>query len=108
MAKSLSQLPSESFEIDGENYVANALPTTLAIMIQDVLIENGDKEGWRPDIDLVRKIVVGSQMECQGKPINKDEFEYHFARRTLHLYNVVDALIKWNFQDVFTEGGSED
>lgn len=108
MAKSLSQLPSESFEIDGVKYVANALPTTLAIMIQDVLIENGETPGWRPDIDLVRKIVVGSQMESEGKAISKDEFEYHFARRTLHLYNVVDALIGWNFQDVFTESGSED
>lgn len=108
MAKSLSQLPSESFEIDGVNYVANALPTTLAIMIQDVLIEKGDEPGWRPDIDLVRKIVVGSQMDSDGKSISKDEFEYHFARRTVHLYNVVDALIKWNFQDVFMESGSED
>lgn len=108
MAKSLSQLPSESFEIDEVKYVANALPTTLAIMIQDILIENGDKEGWRPDIDLVRKIVVGSRMESGGKAIDKDEFEYHFARRTVHLYNVVDALIKWNFQDVFMGSGSED
>jgi hypothetical protein len=108
MAKTLSQLPSESFEIDEVKYVANALPTTLAIMIQDVLIENGETPGWRPDIDLVRKIVVGSRMESEGKAIDKDEFEYHFARRTLHLYNVVDALIQWNFQDVFTEGGSED
>lgn len=108
MAKTLSQLPSESFEIDEVKYVANALPTTLAIMIQDVLIENGETPGWRPDIDLVRKIVVGSRMESEGKAIDKDEFEYHFARRTLHLYNVVDALIQWNFQDVFMEGGSED
>lgn len=108
MAKTLSQLPSESFEIDEVKYVANALPTTLAIMIQDVLIENGETPGWRPDIDLVRKIVVGSRMESEGKAIDKDEFEYHFARRTLHLYKVVDALIQWNFQDVFTEGGSED
>lgn len=108
MAKMISQLPSEEFEIDGEKYVANALPTTLAIKVQDVLIENGDKEGWRPDLELVRTIVIGSQMSCSGKSITKEEFEYHFARRTLHLYNVVDALIKWNFQDVFMESGSED
>ena len=104
----LSLLPQTEVSIDDMDYVLNALPTTLAVDIQNVLIENGSIEGWRPDIDLVRKVVVGSQIQYEGKVIDKNLFEYHFARKSVHLYKLVDEIIKWNFEDVFTVSDSEE
>lgn len=104
----LSLLPQTEVSIDDMDYVLNALPTTLAVDIQNVLIENGSIEGWRPDIDLVRKVVVGSQIQYEGKVIDKNLFEYHFARKSVHLYKLVDEIIKWNFEDVFTVNDSEE
>lgn len=104
----LSLLPQTEVSIDDMDYVLNALPTTLAVDIQNVLIENGSVEGWRPDIDLVRKVVVGSQIQYEGKVIDKNLFEYHFARKSVHLYKLVDEIIKWNFEDVFTVSDSEE
>lgn len=104
----LSLLPQTEVSIDDMDYVLNALPTTLAVDIQNVLIENGNIKGWRPDIDLVRKVVVGSQIQYEGKVIDKNLFEYHFARKSLHLYKLVDEIIKWNFEDVFTVSDSEE
>jgi len=104
----LSLLPQTEVSIDDMDYVLNALPTTLAVDIQNVLIENGNIEGWRPDIDLVRKVVVGSQIQYEGKVIDKNLFEYHFARKSVHLYKLVDEIIKWNFEDVFTVSDSEE
>jgi hypothetical protein len=104
----LSLLPQTEVTVDDMDYVLNALPTTLAVDIQNVLIENGHVEGWRPDIDLVRKAVVGSQVQYEGKVITKDLFEVHFARKSVHLYKLVDEIIKWNFEDVFTVSDSEE
>ncbi len=104
----LSLLPQTEVSIDDMDYVLNALPTTLAVDIQNVLIENASIEGWRPDIDLVRKVVVGSQIQYEGKVIDKNLFEYHFARKSVHLYKLVDEIIKWNFEDVFTVSDSEE
>lgn len=104
----LSLLPQTQVTVDDMEYVLNALPTTLAVDIQNVLIENGNVEGWRPDIDLVRKVVVGSQIQYEGKVIDKNLFEYHFARKSVHLYKLVDEIIKWNFEDVFTVSDSEE
>lgn len=107
MAK-LNLLPQTEITVDDMEYTLNALPTTLAVDIQNVLMDNGNTDGWRPDIELVRKVVIGSQIIYNGQTIDKNQFEYHFARKSVHLYKLVDEIIKWNFEDVFTVSDSED
>lgn len=107
MAK-LNLLPQTEITVDDMDYTLNALPTTLAVDIQNTLMDNGNVEGWRPDIELVRKVVIGSQIIFEGKTIDKNQFEFHFARKSVHLYKLVDEIIKWNFEDVFTVSDSEE
>lgn len=102
MSKTILVLPQTEVEVDGVTYLIDAMPATVSLEVQEDLM----KADGKPDIKLVKRVVCGS-VSLSGKMIDAKSFDIIFARKTMHLYKLVDEIIQWNFSDVFTSGTEE-
>lgn len=104
MAKaSILALPQTTIEVDGESYLIDAMPATVALEVQQELM----KSGGQPSVELIKRIICGS-VSYNNKNIDNKSFDIHFARRTTHLFELTDQIIRWNMPDLFTEDGTDE
>lgn len=102
MAQVLNMLPQTNVEVDGEHYLIDAFPTTIGLEYLDKVMETG----FKLDPKTIRSMITSS-VSKDGKRINEKSFDILFARKTAHLTKLVGEVIKFNFEDVFTESGTE-
>jgi len=104
MAKTaIMALPQTTIDVDGESYLVDAMPATVALEVQRELMESGGV----PSIELIKRIIIGS-ISYKNKNIDKNSFDIIFARRTTHLYELTNQIIQWNMPDLFTESGTDE
>jgi len=103
MSKTILALPQTEVEVDGVTYLITAMPASVSLEIVEELMK---LEGARPGMALVKRIVCGS-VSLNGADITAKTFDIIFSRKTVHLYKLVDAVIQWNMEDVFTSGTEE-
>ena len=104
MAKTaIMALPQTTIDVDGESYLVDAMPATVALEVQRELMESGGV----PSIELIKRIIIGS-ISYKNKNIDKNSFDIIFARRTTHLFELTNQIIQWNMPDLFTESGTDE
>lgn len=104
MAKTaIMALPQTTIEVDGESYLVDAMPATVALEVQQELM----KSGGVPSIELIKRIICGS-VSYNNKNIDAKSFDIIFARRTTHLFELTNQIIQWNMPDLFTESGTDE
>lgn len=98
-------LPQEIVEVDGESYLVGAMPATAALQFMESHLSNIN-EG-KIDLSVIKQIVC-KYVSKDNMAIDANKFDIIFARKTAHLQRLFDAVLKYNFEDVFTESDSEE
>jgi len=97
-------LPQEIVEVDGVEYLVTALPATYALQFMEKYQEaltNG-----KSDLATMKEVIVKSVCK-DNKQITNQSFDIMFARKFLHLSKLYQAVLNYNFEDVFTEPDTE-
>ena len=84
-------------------YLVTALPAIDALELQDQLSQNEFKLNPKEIKKLICKCVA-----FENKQITDKSFDILFSRKTAHLQELVGEILKWGFEDLFTESGTED
>ena len=97
-------LPQEIVEVDSVEYLVTALPATYALQFmekyQEALISG------KSDLATMKEVIVKSVCK-DNKQITNQSFDIMFARKFLHLSKLYQAVLNYNFEDVFTEPDTE-
>lgn len=98
-------LPQEVLEIDEVEYLVTAMPATYALQFmekyQDAI--SSGKSDLATMKDVICKFVAKD-----NKQITDKSFDIIFARKFMHLSKLYQAILEYNFSDVFTAPDSED
>lgn len=115
MAKSIDlsglTLPQEEMEVDGETYLLTALPATKGLEFLEKYQEQIDT--GKADLSVMKHIICMS-VHKDGKALAEKasggslSFDVYFARKLGHMRNLFNAILEFNFGDVFSEAVSED
>lgn len=104
-------LPQEEVVVDDVNYLLTALPATEGLKFLEQYQEMLDSK--KPDLAMMKKIICMS-VSKDGKMIAEKAtngtlaFDFVFAKKLGHLGNLFNEVIRFNFEDVFTEAASEE
>lgn len=101
----LISTPQEIVTVDNEEYLITAMPATHGLMFMEKNQDAIDK--GKSDLTLMKKTI------CQwatkdNMVIDDKKFDILFARKYGHLMNVYNAILNYNFAEVFQEAGSEE
>lgn len=104
-------LPQEEIAVDGVEYLVTALPATEGLKFLEQ--HQASLDSGKPDLALMKKIVCMSVTKdgkmIAEKPSNGTlSFDIVFAKKLGHLSNLFNEVLKYNFDDVFTEAVSEE
>lgn len=88
---------------DVRTYLLTAIPAIEALQLQDELFKNEFK---LDPMSIKRMICKCTAFE--NKQVTDKSFDIIFARKSAHLQELVGEILKWNFEDVFTESGTEE
>lgn len=98
-------LPQELIVVDDVEYMVEALPATYALEFmekyQDAL-QNG-----KSDLKTMKEVICRSVYK-DNKLIDAKRFDVVFARKFMHLSKLYQAVLEFNFADVFTAPDSEE
>lgn len=98
-------LPQETIEVDGIPYHVTAMSASDGLQFMEKHMESLDS--GKQDLSLIKKTIV--KYVChEGKQFTEKSFDIIFARRLLHLQKLFQAILKYNFEDVFTEPAGEE
>lgn len=105
MANQIMALPQEVITVDGEDYLVSAMSATAALQFMEKHLSNIN-EG-KIDLSVIKQVVC-KYVSKDNLQIDDKRFDIIFARKTAHLQRLFDAVLKYNFEDVFTESDSEE
>ena len=98
-------LPQEIVEVDGVEYLVTALPATYALQFMEKYQEA--LTSGKSDLATMKEVIVKSVCK-DNKQITNQSFDIMFARKFLHLSKLYQAVLNYNFEDVFTEPDTEE
>lgn len=98
-------LPQEVLKIDDVEYLVTAMPATKGLQFMEAQQESMDS--GKADLALMKQVVC-AYVTKDGYPITAEKFDIYFSRKFGHLRNLYQAVIQYNFGEVFQEPDSED
>jgi hypothetical protein len=104
-------LPQEELEVDEVVYMVTAMPATEGLKFMEQHQESIDS--GKADLALMKKIICMSVTK-DGKMISEKannsalSFDIVFAKKYGHLRKLYQAILEYNFSDVFQEPDSEE
>ena len=98
-------LPQEVITVDEVDYLVTALPASYALQFMEKYQEA--IQTGKSDLATMREVVVKSVCK-DNKQITNQSFDIIFARRFMHLSQLYQAVLNYNFEDVFTAPDSEE
>lgn len=98
------QINPEDIEVDGEIYTISAMPATAGLQFMEKYQEAIDS--GKADLSLMKQVIT-KYISKDNKAIDGNRFDVIFSRKYMHLQNLFQAILKYNFEDVFQEPDSE-
>ncbi len=98
-------LPQEVLTVGDVDYLVTALPASYALQFMEKYQEA--IQTGRSDLATMREVVVKSVCK-DNKQITNQSFDIIFARKFMHLSQLYQAVLNYNFEDVFTAPDSEE
>lgn len=104
MVSKIMALPQETLEVDGEEYLVTAMAATDGLQFMEKYMESLDT--GKHDLSVIKQVIC--KYVCKdNKSITENVFNIIFARRLVHLQKLFQEVLKYNFEDVFTEPDTE-
>lgn len=98
-------LPQETLTVDDVEYLVTAMPATASLQFMEQYQESIDS--GKADLATMKKIICKYVVK-DNAVIDDKKFDIIFARKLGHLGKLYQAVLEYNFQDVFGEAGSEE
>ena len=98
-------LPQEVITIDEVEYLVTAMPATKGLQFMEAQQESIDS--GKADLALMKQVICAYVCK-NGIQITEKSFDISFSRRFGHLRNLYQAVIEYNFGEVFQEDGGEE
>ena len=98
-------LPQEVLTVDDVEYLVTALPASYALQFMEKYQEA--IQTGKSDLATMREVIVKSVCK-DNKQITNQSFDIIFARKFMHLSQLYQAVLNYNFEDVFTAPDSEE
>lgn len=98
-------LPQEVITIDEVEYLVTAMPATKGLQFMEAQQESIDS--GKADLALMKQVICAYVCK-NGIQITEKSFDITFSRRFGHLRNLYQAVIEYNFGEVFQEDGGEE
>lgn len=98
-------LPQEVITIDEVEYLVTAMPATKGLQFMEAQQESIDS--GKADLALMKQVICAYVCK-NGIQITEKSFDITFSRRFGHLRNLYQAVIEFNFSEVFQEDGGEE
>ena len=98
-------LPQETLVIDEVEYLVTALPASYALQFMEKYQEA--IQTGKSDLATMREVIVKSVCK-DNKQITNQSFDIIFALKFMHLSQLYQAVLNYNFEDVFTAPDSEE
>jgi hypothetical protein len=98
-------LPQEVITVDEVDYLVTALPASYALLFMEKYQEA--IQTGKSDLATMREVIVKSVCK-DNKQITNSSFDIIFARKFMHLSQLYQAVLNYNFEDVFTAPDSEE
>lgn len=98
-------LPQEVITVDEVDYLVTALPASYALQFMEKYQEA--IQTGKSDLATMREVIVKSVCK-DNKQITNQSFDIIFSRRFMHLSQLYQAVLNYNFEDVFTAPDSEE
>lgn len=98
-------LPQEDIEVDGQEYLVTALPASYALTFMEKYQDS--IQTGKADLHVMKEVICKSVTK-DGKMITDKTFDIVFARKFMHLSNLYQKVLEYNFEDVFLAPDSED
>jgi hypothetical protein len=98
-------LPQEVITVDEVDYLVTALPASYALQFMEKYQEA--IQTGKSDLATMREVIVKSVCK-DNKQITNSSFDIIFARKFMHLSQLYQAVLNYNFEDVFTAPDSEE
>ena len=104
-------LPQEDVTVDEVDYTITALPATKGLEFLEKYQEQVDT--GRPDLAVMKQIICMSVTKDNKIISDKANssalsFDILFARKLGHMRNLFNAVLEFNFGDVFSEAVGEE
>ena len=98
-------LPQETLVIDEVEYLVTAMPATKGLQFMEAQQENIDS--GKADLALMKQVICAYVCK-NGIQITEKSFDITFSRKFGHLRNLYQAVIEFNFSEVFEQDGGEE
>ena len=98
-------LPQEVITIDEVEYLVTAMPATKGLQFMEAQQESIDS--GKADLALMKQVICAYVCK-NGIQITEKSFDIQFARKFGHLRNLYQAVIEFNFSEVFEQDGGEE
>ena len=98
-------LPQETLVIDEVEYLVTAMPATKGLQFMEAQQESIDS--GKADLALMKQVICAYVCK-NGIQITEKSFDITFSRKFGHLRNLYQAVIEYNFGEVFQEDGGEE
>ena len=98
-------LPQEVLTVDDVDYLVTALPASYALQFMEKYQEA--IQTGKSDLATMREVIVKSVCK-DNKQVTNQSFDIIFARKFMHLSQLYQAVLNYNFEDVFTAPDSEE
>ena len=98
-------LPQEVLTIDDVEYLVTAMPATKGLQFMEAQQESIDS--GKADLALMKQVICAYVCK-NGIQITEKSFDITFSRKFGHLRNLYQAVIEFNFGEVFQEDGGEE
>lgn len=98
-------LPQEVITIDDVEYLVTAMPATKGLQFMEAQQESIDS--GKADLALMKQVICAYVCK-NGIQITEKSFDITFSRKFGHLRNLYQAVIEYNFGEVFQEDGGEE
>lgn len=98
-------LPQEVLTVDDVDYLVTALPASYALQFMEKYQEA--IQTGKSDLATMREVIVKSVCK-DNKQITNQSFDIIFALKFMHLSQLYQAVLNYNFEDVFTAPDSEE
>lgn len=97
-------LPQEMLVVDDIEYMVEALPATYALEFMEKY-QDAITSG-KSDLKTMKEVICKSVYK-DNKLIDAKRFDIVFARKFMHLSKLYQAVLEYNFSDVFSAPDSE-
>jgi hypothetical protein len=106
-------LPQDILDVDDVSYTVSPLPATMGLDFMDKYRESIDS--GKADFMIMKYLICNCKVMKDDKLIVDGKaaqgcvsFDVVFAKKLGHLGKLYNALLQYNFEDVFQEPDSED